>query len=298
MTKERLDLSQTISEVVQKVGASAVRVEARSRAAASGAIWSADGLVIASNHTIEREEHIEIGLGDGRTVAASLVGRDPSTDIAVLKADATGLIPVPWTDVGALQVGHLVAAVARPGRTVRAALGIVSALGDAWRTGLGGRIDQYIEPDLGLHLGFSGSLLTNLDGGVLGLNTSGLTRRVGVTIPSGTVRRSVESLLAHGRVRRGYLGVGTYPIRLTRRLEQSAGQGRGLLIVSIQEDGPAEKSGLVQGDILISLGGKPVQDVGDLIGLLDEDQIGTETSLRMIRGGQVQDAKIAVGARA
>jgi S1-C subfamily serine protease len=291
-------LSASLTALVQAAAPGVVRVDARRRGPASGAAW-APGVVVTAAHVLERDADIELGLPDGRTVPATVVGTDPGTDLAVLRAD-TGVLAVPdWTEdaAGAAPVGTLVVAVGRPGRTPRAALGIVAAHGDAWRTPGGGRIDRYLESDLALFPGFSGSLLVDARGRTLGLNTAGLARGAAIAIPTSTVRRVVDELLDQGRVRRAWLGVATYPVRLGVDAARAAGQPSALLVVSVQPDSPASAAGLVLGDALLALDGTPVRHVGDLVDRLDADHIGAAATLRVLRAGELRDIPITLGGR-
>jgi S1-C subfamily serine protease len=293
----KLELSEAVASVVEKSGASVVRVEARERKASTGTVWSSDGLLITAHHAVEREEGIEVGLPDGRTLPASLVGRDPGTDLAVLRVGAADLSPASWSDGEELKVGHLVLAIARPGRTARATLGIVSALGQDWRTPSGGRVDRYLETDLELPWGFSGGLLVDLSGRVLGLNTSALWRGHHLAIPTPTLRKTVQTLLAHGSMRRGFIGVGTFPVRLSGKAEQQAAQKVALLVISVQPESPADEAGLTLGDALVAANGRSLTQIDDLLEALTEESIGREMVLRILRAGQVQEIGVKVGAR-
>lgn len=291
------DLSNALAAVVERSGPGVVRIEGRRRGPSSGAVWSADGLVVTTSHVLEWDENIKVGLPDGTAATAALVGRDPTTDLALLRVPASGLGVPDWADVDRVKVGHLTLAVSRPGRSVRASLGVVSAVGDPWRTRSGGRIDRYIETDLGIYPGFSGSLLADSGGRALGLNTSGLIRGLSLAVPGKTVRRVAETLIAHGHVRRGYLGVGTYPVPLSPALEQQLGQSSALLVVSVEPESPAARAGLLLGDALVSFGGQPVRHPADLLSLLDEESVGTEVKARIIRAGEMRELTISVGTR-
>ncbi len=293
----KLDLSEALASVVEGSSASVVRIEARHRTPSTGVCWSADGVLVTAHHTVEREEGIEVGLADGKTLPATLVGRDPSTDIAALRVSATDLTCPNWSKAENLKVGHLVLAVARPGRTARAAMGIVSALGGDWRTPSGGRIDRYLQTDVQLQPGFSGSLLVDLSRRAIGINTSALWRGHSLAIPASTLRRTVETLLAHGRMRRGFIGVGTFPVRIPAKLERPAGQGSGLLVVAVQPDSPADRGGLTLGDALLSIDGRPLGQVDELLEVLSEDAIGKDMKLRILRAGQIQEVGVTVGMR-
>src|SRR5438445_12683731 len=204
-----------------RVGASVVRGAAWGRACAGGIVWAADGTIVTADHVIEQEDEIRVGLPDGQLVAATLVGRDPGTDIAVLRAQASGLTVPSWSGGDQTKVGQLVVAVTRPGRTVRARLGIISAAGEAWRAPTGGEFDRYLETDVTPGIGFSGGALADAGGAVLGMNTAGLLRRTPTTVPVPTLRKVGGALVTHGRIRRGYLGIGAHPARLRAAREQA-----------------------------------------------------------------------------
>jgi len=291
------DLSEALASVVEKNNASVVRVEARRRVPSSGVVWSSEGLVVTAHHTVEREEEIQIGLSDGRALDAQLVGRDPGTDVAVLRVAATDLTAAAWSQGDTLKVGHLALAVARPGRSARASLGIVSALGGEWRTHSGGRIDRYLQTDISPQPGFSGSMLVDTNGYALGMNTSGLWRDHSIAVPTATLRRVVGTLVAHGRMRRAFVGVGSIPIRLPAKSAKSSGQETALLVIAVQPDGPADKSGILLGDALLGVDGRPLAQVDDLQEALTEESIGNELSFRILRAGQVRDVAIRAGTR-
>ncbi len=290
-------VSDELSKVAADRAASVVRVEARHRMPSSGVVWSADGAIITADHAVEREEDVQIGLPSGESVAATLVGRDPTTDIAVLRAQGAGLAPAPWSDGGTAKVGNLVLALARPGKTVRARLGIISALGDAWRAPTGGEFDRYLETDVGMAFGFSGGLLLDAAGNALGMNTAGLLRRTALAVPAATLRRVVEMLLTHGRVRRGYLGIGAHPVRLPAALREQLGQRTGVIIVSVEPGSPADRSGLVLGDVLVAIAGAPVRHLDDVLSRLGPDAIGKPVPVRLVRAGAVAEMSVTVAER-
>ena len=299
MTEILQQCSEALAGIVATIGPAVVRVEARRHRPASGIVWSADGVLVTAHHVLEEEESIRVGLPDGQTLPATLVGRDPSTDVAVLRVQATGLTPPVWSesDLHNLRVGNLVLALGRPGRTVQATLGLVSALGDGWRTAVGGQIDRYLQTDVMMYPGFSGGPLVDTAGRIVGCNTSALLRGVSLTVPSGTIRRVTEMLLAHGRVRRGYLGVSTQPVRLPATLAEQLGQEVGLLLITVEPGSPAEQGGLLLGDTLVAIEGTPVRQRDDLFVLLGSERIGTTITVRIIRGGQVQEQHVVVRER-
>ena len=288
-------LSNDLANVVDTAGQSIVRVEARRRLSASGVVWSADGIIVTSHHVVEREDDIQIGLSDGSTVSASLMGRDPTTDLAVLKTEATDLAPAAWVATDELAVGHLVLALGRPGRTVQATLGVVSALGSNWRTPAGGEIDRYLQTDVVMYPGFSGGPLATAGGQIAGINSSALLRGTSIAIPTATIQSVVESLLTHGKMPRGYLGVGIQPVQLPDALQQELNQSAGLMLMSIEANSPASSAGLLQGDILISLDDHALQQMEDLQNLLGSDRAGKTVNVHLVRGGQIEQFSVTIG---
>ena len=289
-----VELSGEVAAAVEAAAPSVVRVEGRRRSASSGVAWSAEGVVVASHHAVDAEEDVPVGLHDGRTVKARVVGRDPGTDLAVLRAEATGLAVPRWDGSAGSRVGYLVVGVSRPGRTARAHLGIVSAAAGEWRTPAGGRLESYLETDIEPHPGFSGGLLLGADGSALGLTTAGLLRGAGMAVPIAALRRVVGTLVAHGRVRRGYLGIGTQTIAM---MPPVAGQTVALIVLSVQPDSPASKAGLMVGDVLLRAGDDRLTHPGALVPSLDEERVGRELRLRIWRAGEERDVTIVVGER-
>ena len=291
------ELSAALATAVSQADSGIVRVEGRHRLGATGIVWSADGVILTANHVVNHEDHLKVGLPDGNRVSASLIGRDPSTDLALLKVEASGLVPLTEGNKQNLGVGNLVLALGRPGHTVQATLGIVSALGDGWRTRLGGQIDRYLQTDVVMYPGFSGGPLVDAAGQLIGLNTSALGRGVSLTIPTPTLARVADSLLTHGRVQRGYLGVSTQRVHLPDDVKAELEQKRGLLVVSVENDSPAAKAGLTLGDTLVAFADTPVQAHDDLLALLAGEVVGTAVSAKFIRGGKVHTTEITVAAR-
>ena len=290
-------LSDDLAQLVELAGPGVVRVEARRRMPASGIVWSPDGIVVTAHHVVERDDEIRVGLADGRSESATLVGRDPTTDIAVLRVQATGLAAPEWVGPDSLKVGNLVLALGRPGPSALATLGVVSALGESWRTPAGGRLDRYLQTDVVMYPGFSGGPLVDASGQVLGINTSALLRGISVAVPTPTVRGVVEGLLAHGRIRRGYLGVGAQPVRLSAKSAEELDQETGLMLVSVESGGPAEGGGLALGDTIVALDGQPVKQLDDLLAALGGDRIGASVPVRIVRGGETREQTTVIGER-
>ena len=294
-----LTLSNNLADAVERAGASTVAVHARQRQSASGVLWQS-GVIVATDHTIERDDDITVTMPDGKSIAATLAGRDPSTDIAILKVAGANLPVAAVGDTAALRIGQMALAVGRFGEGgLGTSLGVISALGGAWNTWRGGQVDQFIRADVTLYPGFSGGPLVNAAGEIVGINTSGLSRTMGLTIPATTVNRVVEQLLSTGHIARGYLGVGLQPVRLPDTLKQAVGvtSDTGVIVISIERGGPAEKAGLFIGDILITLDGTPTMDTDAVQAFLGPERIGTHLAAKIARGGAPVDATITVGTR-
>ncbi len=290
-------LSQEMAATTATAGRSIVSIEARRHTPASGVVLSADGDIVTANHVIERDDNIKVTLHDGTTHAATIIGRDHTTDIALLRVEASGLDAARWTAIDEVKVGQFVLALGRPGTRVQATLGVISAVEDGWRTGSGGTIDSYVQTDVLMYPGFSGGPLLSADGTFVGLNSSALVRGASVTIPAATVSRVAETLLKHGHVKRGYLGVSAQPVRLPAALAESLKQETGLMIASVEPGSPAEAGGLLMGDTLVHMAGLQIRQMDDLMMALSGDRVGTTAQARVIRGGQAHDVTVTIGER-
>lgn len=289
-------LSDELAGVVETTAPSVVRVDGRRRTTSSGVVWSADGVIVAAHHAVDFDENVPVGLPDGGGVAARVVGRDPGSDLAVLRAEASGLSPARWS-AKAPRVGELVVSLSRPGRSARARLGVVSAAGGEWRTPAGGRLESYLETDVALHPGFSGGLIVGVTGEALGVSSAGLLRSTSLAVPPAAVRRVVEALLARGRVRRGWLGIGTQPVPLPADLRARLGQPSALVVLSVQPDGPAARAGLMLGDVLLRAGEEKLASPASLLPFLDEDRVGRPLALAVLRGGEERTLTATIGER-
>ena len=299
ITSLLLGLSNDLAGAVQKAGGAVVAVNARQRVPSSGIHWS-PGVIVTSDHTVERDEEITVTLADGRTVPATLAGRDPSTDIAVLKVQGVEASTADIGESNSLAVGQMVLAVGRPGEHgLSASYGVISALSGNWSTYRGGQIDQFVRPDLTFYPGFSGGPLVNAHGQIVGMNTSGLTRGLGVTIPASTVNRVADQLLSKGRIARGYLGLGFQPVHLPDSLKNTlnlASNG-GLIVVTVEQGGPAEQAGMFIGDVLVALDNTPITDIDAVQSMLGSDRVGKAITARVVRGGVLADVAITVAER-
>ena len=292
-------LSNDLAGAVARAGQYVVRVNGRRRQAASGILWSQDGVVVTADHVLETDEGITVGLPDGKTVPAQLAGRDPGTDLAILRIQVSGMAAAELADPAGVKVGNLVLAVGRPGEgDPMASIGIISAITGPWRTWRGGMLEKLIQTDVTLYPGFSGGALVDANGRVAGLNTSLLARGISAALPVDTLRRVAQAILTQGRVKRGYLGVSTQAVAIPASL-QGLGltQKSGLLVVSVEPGGPAENGGVMLGDLLVGLAGQQVEDTDELQALLGGDRVGQTTPVRVIRGGQVTDLSVTIGER-
>jgi S1-C subfamily serine protease len=287
------ELSNALAGNIESLSPSIVRVEARKRLPATGIVWASDGVIVTSSHAV-RDENIRVGLANGEVVPARLLGRDQTTDLALLQAEASLVVPT-WSDMDMVKIGHLVLAVGRPHRDLQATLGIVSALGGSWRTPAGGKLTHYLQTDVVMYPGFSGGPLMDVEGHIIGLNTSGLIRGVSVAIPKTNLKTIAQDILQHGHVRRGYLGVAMQPVRLPVALAEKLGQETGLHIMSVEADSPAEAAGLVLGDTIVSFNGDSVSTIDALLAHLSGEVIGQTVPMQIIRGGELQTIEITVG---
>lgn len=292
-------VSDGLADAVERVAASIVTVGARRRIPATGVAWRRDGLIVTADHVVEREEEIRVRLpGAEEAIAAELVGRDPSTDLALLRVEAE-LSPAELMPEDDARIGQLVLAVGRPGMSPEASLGVLSGI-DGWQRrgrgrrggrGRGVRGGGYLRSDTTMFPGFSGGPLIGAEGRVLGINSSGFHSGHSVTISSATVSEVVETLLEHGRIRRAYIGIGSQVTRLPEaqaaKLDgELAGIESGLLIVGIEDESPAETGGMLVGDILVGIEGAPLARTEDLQAQLGSERVGVAIDLTVLRGGE------------
>jgi len=292
-------LSHDLAHVVEQVSPSVVAVNARRHLSSSGVYWR-DGIIVTAAHTIRRTDEISVIVASGQSVVATLAGVDPSTDLAVLKIDSPELSTPSFGDTSQLKVGHVVLAVGRGvQRGLNATLGIVGVLSGSWRTWRGGLIDQFIGLDLVLHPGAAGGPLTDSHGRVLGINTLGLSRSMALTIPVSTVNRVVTHLLEKGHMGLGYLGLGMRPIPLPENLKSTLNLSAdsGLIVVTVEPDGPGSKAGVLFGDVIVALEGTAVSNIRDLQAFLEPESVGKTIPVSIIRGGKPIEINVTIGER-
>ena len=292
------EFSNGLVAAVGRASAGTVLVEARRRYPASGIAFGAD-LVLTADHVVTREDPIRIRTDAGGDHEASIAGRDPGSDLALLRLGEAALAPAHVAQV-APKVGQLVIAMGRPSLNgIQASWGIVTAIGGPTRTGRGGLLDQYFQTETTPYPGFSGGPLIDTDGQVLGLNTSGLTPGSSLTIPTSVAWAIGAALAKDGTVKRGYLGVRTQGVELadSTRQELRSEQEGGLLVVWLEDDGPAVRGGLLVGDIVVGIAGKKVSEPDDIFVALSGDTIGQPVEVQIVRGGKIQTLRVVVGER-
>src|SRR5712692_1000898 len=288
-------ISSEFASAAEKVGSNVVAVHARRWVPTSGIEWK-KGVVVTVHHGVQRDEDIKVLLGAGRAVSAKLAGRDPSTDIAVLRIEEGSSGAPQLGDSTSLRLGHVVLAL---GRTRRGDLVASSGISGEWRNRRGGQLDQHIRLDLALYPGFSGGPLLNARGEVVGINTRGLAHGRAVTVPVATVNRVVEELLKEGHIARPYLGIAMQPVEVPDNIRSKlpAETRVGLLVMHVENDAPAEKAGVLLGDVLFEVGGKTVEHVDAIQDSLVTAKIGDVLRFRVIRAGEIKPVSITLGER-
>jgi S1-C subfamily serine protease len=294
-TSVLMNLSMELAGVVEQVGPSVVRVDDGSRLTATGLIWSSDGLIVTTSHGVERDDNVVVELGDGTRHNATVAGRDPDTDLAALRVSAAGLAAVQPADQGEVQVGHLALALGRPGDAgLQATIGIISTRHDTERDGVLGYI---VHTDAVLYPGFSGGALVNVGGRVIGLTNLMFGRGKGVAVGAPVVEQITQTLLAHGTVSRGYLGIRTQVVRLPEGQRQtlSLTQQYGLLLLQVESGSPAEQGGMLLGDTILAIDGRATEDPELLRRHLRSLRPGQPVTLQIVRGGARLDLTLAAG---
>lgn len=289
-----VDLSRDIADLVGRLAPSVVRVDARRGRPATGIVW-ADNLVLTADHVLEQEDSPEV-TGSQKTLKASIAGRDPGTDLALLRVEGLKGAPAAHGRSADVRTGQLVIAIGQPGE-LQVTVGIVSGLSAAFRSWRGGQVEGLIQTTAELLPGFSGGPLVDADGRVIGINSWHFGRGVSRALPIETAERVGESLRVHGRIRRGYLGLGAQPVQLSESLANQLGQQTGLLVVTVEPGGPAQKAGLLQGDAIVTIDGDPVRQLDELFNRLATFEVGSAHRLGLVRAGERKDVTVAVGER-
>ncbi len=296
-TNSLVAFSHQAAQLVERTGSSVVAVHGGSRGSSSGIHWRS-GVIVTAEEVLELDGDIKITLPGGRVVEASFAGRDPSTDVAVLRFQPDGLPAASTADAAPLRPGHVVLAVGNHEGGPVASLGVVATVGGPWHSLRGGTIDNLIRVDLVLSPAIEGGALIDAQGRVVGMAVLGPRRRV-LAIPTSTIDRVVDQLLAKGHVFRRYLGASLQPMQRGSPSHDArpAGSRRGVLVVSIDPDGPAGRAGLLVGDIVMTWNAKPIDRVRDVMHLLRTDGVGATVDLQLIRGGAPMALKVVLGER-
>lgn len=293
MVMEKLGIE--LSKIVEQASRSIVLVEGR-RLPSSGIVWQKN-LVISADHSLPRTEELHIKTSTSETIVGIVIGRDPSLDIAMIKLEAD-LPPLENSRDVKLKAGQLGVCLGRAnGGRVLAALTMVSGVDDNYRNWRGGILDQFLRLDVAPFPGFSGSALLLPNGKIAGMTTSVFSRHFGLVVPASNIDRLAQRLLAKGSIGKPYLGVMMQPVRLPEQLQQPSGGKIGLILVGIEIASPAEKAGLLIGDILVRFDEKTVNSIEDVHDFLNQDSIGKSVNMQIIRGGKVQEMQINIGER-
>jgi S1-C subfamily serine protease len=295
-TNPLVAFSDHTAELVERVAGSIVAVHGGGRRSSSGIHWRS-GIIVTAEEALERDDGIKLTLPGGRLVEAALVGRDPTTDVAGLRFQPEGLGSAQTLDAASLRAGHVVMAIGDHQGAPVVSLGIVAVAGGPWHSLRGGSIDSLTRLDLRLSPVAEGGALVDTQGRVAGMAVLGPRRRA-LAIPTSTINRVVDQLVAKGHVFRGYFGAGLQPVRLPSSDAKSSGSGRGILVVSTDPDGPAARAGLLVGDIVTAWDGKPVGRVREVIHSLGPDSVGHTVDLGVLRGGAPTAFKVVIGERA
>jgi S1-C subfamily serine protease len=299
MSAELIELSNALAQATERAAANVVAVHAEVRGSASGVIWRT-GIIVTAEHALRRDEEVHATLPDGRVAPATLAGRDPSTDLAVLKcAEASAAVPN-FGDVASLKSGSLTLVVGRTRASGPvAALGVVSLVAPERRTWTGAALAPYIRLDVGLQPTAIGGAVVDAQGRTVGIATPRFARFGAIAIPAPVIERAVDTLLKKGHIPQGYLGVGLQPVRLPDALRQSLQRSEktAAIVLEVEPESPAHKAGIVIGDILVAVAGHSVARLEDVHSQLHGESIGKPLALKFIRGGAVQEVSIVVAER-
>ena len=286
------ELSKDIESLVDRASPFVVRVDARRGRAGTGIVWDKE-LVLTANHVVEQEEEIQVVAGENSS-KATLVGRDPATDLALLRVPGLSTPAAPRARVADLKIGQVVLAIGRP-TGLKATFGTISSISSSSRGWRGSEIEHLIQTNAPLYPGFSGGPLVDVEGRVVGMNSWVFGRGDGRAIAMDVAERVAGSLLSGGRVKRPYLGIGTQPVPLPEAVRGKANQESGLLVLAVEPKSPADQAGLMQGDTLIGIDGTSTTDLDALYTSLRRLQVGSTQKVRIVRAGELKELSITVG---
>ena len=279
-------LSDGLAELVTSAAPALVAVQSH-RSRSSGFVWR-PGLIVTADEALAEDGAVAVVLPGGQTVAATVAGRDPTTDVALLRIDHPAAAPVTLVSA-AVRVGALALVVGARDGGPSAALGMVALAGAAWRSLRGGEIDARIELSLSVRRSSEGGLVLDAAGRAIGMAVFGPRRRV-LVIPSATIERVAAKLASDGRIARGYLGLALQPVRLDDARV-------GAMVMGVAEAGPGAASGIRQGDVIVAWDGKPIRSVQTLLAALGPDSVGTVVRLSLKRAGEPAEASLTIGER-
>jgi S1-C subfamily serine protease len=298
MESNLAQLSNELENAIERAAPYVVGVHGRGHVSSSGFLFR-EGVVVTAHHALRREEDIRVTLPSGETVDAALAGGDGASDIAVLRIDSKTL-PLSAARASNLRPGQIVLSLGRSRDSgINASMGILSAVSGEWRPWRGGRLESYLRLDLTLFPASAGGPVLTPAGELVGMATPVLSRIAPLAVPHAAIQRIADDLLSKGRVARGYLGVGLQPVPIPDHLKQSLGHegGSAVIVLSVEPGSPAEKGGVVIGDVLLSIDGHNLRSVEDLHGALDSRLIGKTVKVKLARAGQPKDVEITVGER-
>lgn len=289
-------LDQALSAAVAAVAPSVLQLD-RGHGGGTALAWTSD-LAITSSFHCPDETEVLVSSAEGALEArkATVVGRDPGLDLALLRVEGGGLVVPAQRDAATLAVGNLAIAVGRPGRSPRASMRMIGVVGADVRTPGGGVLDVYLETDRLLPRGFAGGPLIDAQGRVIGMSTRTLVRGHDIAVPLSAIAKSVAQLLVHGAIPRGYLGVGVTSVALSKQLADATGKRHGALVSGLDDAGPAERAGLRQGDIIIALAGTSISGPAELRQAVSEHP-GSDVPIEALRGGAITSFLVTLGNR-
>lgn len=296
MTNDLLNtFSNQLADAVAAAAPAVVQVQGRRRPA-SGLVY-ADNVVLTTVRALGRGDGLHVRRADGQTLDAELAGWDPTTSLAVLRVpglDTPPIAPAP----SPARVGHLALAVARSwSNAVTASAGLVSVIGGPLRTGHRRAIDQVIRTTAPMHDGFAGGAFLDTAGALIGVATNAEIRGLRVVIPASIAWQTAATVLEHGSLKRGFLGLAGQPVTLAANQQGAGGREQALLVVGVTSGGPAATAGVIVGDVLLEFDGRPVESPEELLDLLLGDRVGRAVPLKLLRGGSVTELTVVVGER-
>jgi len=286
--------SSELAALIERAAKGAVQVNGRRRLPATGIVWS-QNVIVTADHVLERDDEITVTGADGATVPATIAGRDPRSDVAVLRVDAPSWPQAQVASDDSVKVGNFAVAIGRATGSTQASSGMVNAVEGASR----GASHGYIRANVEMLPGFSGGPLVDVQGTVVGINSSRLAGGSHVAIPTSGVRTIVEALLKQGSITRAFLGISSQQVRLPGTLAAKLGreQETGLVTLKVEPESPAERAGILIGDIVVAVAGQPVRDAEELQATLGPDRVGVPTPISILRGGELQELTFTAAER-